>query len=411
MRNHKEQFPIIKFHAYRDEWKQHKLGEVFEQTVEYVDPYEQNLELWSVTVESGLTPKEERYNREFLVKKSDKFKKLYPEEIVYNPMNITIGAVGFNNAGKEVAVSGYYVTMKMKSKFSNKFFSAWLSCPKAIRLYKIYSTGSLIERQRVQFPTLSDIKDYFPTLDEQSAIGSLFRTLDDLLTSYKDNLANYQSLKATMLSKMFPKAGQRVPEIRLDGFEGEWEVLQLSDICQKVTEKNKDNNFNETFTNSAEFGIISQRDFFEKDISNEKSLNTYYVVRNNDFVYNPRISNYAPVGPVKRNKLGRTGVMSPLYFVFRITNSNIDLNFLETFFNTNTWHKFMKLNGDSGARADRFAIKDSTFLTMPIAFPSLPEQQAIGAYFSNLDNLINSHQEKISQLETLKKKLLQDMFV
>ena len=260
-------------------------------------------------------------------------------------------------------------------------------------------------------PQLGNYKVYHPEIDEQSAIGSLFRTLDDLLASYKDNLANYQSLKATMLSKMFPKAGQTVPEIRLDGFKGKWEELQLSDICQKVTEKNKDNKFNETFTNSAEFGIINQRDFFEKDISNEKSLNRYYVVRNNDFVYNPRISNYAPVGPIKRNKLGRTGVMSPLYFVFRIINSNIDLNFLETFFDTNTWHKFMKLNGDSGARADRFAIKDSVFLTMPIAFPSLPEQQAIGAYFSNFDNLINSHQEKISQLETLKKKLLQDMFI
>ena len=260
-------------------------------------------------------------------------------------------------------------------------------------------------------PQLGNYKVYHPEIDEQSAIGSLFRTLDDLLASYRENLASYQSLKTTMLSKMFPKAGQTVPEIRLDGFEGEWEVVQLSNICQKVTEKNKDNNFNETFTNSAEFGIISQRDFFEKDISNEKSLNAYYVVRNNDFVYNPRISNYAPVGPVKRNKLGRTGVMSPLYFVFRITNSNIDLNFLETFFNTNTWHKFMKLTGDSGARADRFAIKDSTFLTMPIAFPSLPEQQAISAYFSNLDNLINFYQEKISQLETLKKKLLQDMFI
>ena len=255
------------------------------------------------------------------------------------------------------------------------------------------------------------IKVNVPNVQEQSAIGSLFRTLDDLLASYKDNLASYQSLKATILSKMFPKAGQTVPEIRLDGFDDEWEVVQLSDICQKVTEKNKDNNFNETFTNSAEFGIINQRDFFEKDISNEKSLNTYYVVRNNEFVYNPRISNYAPVGPVKRNKLGRTGVMSPLYFVFRIINSNIDLNFLETFFNTNIWHKFMKLNGDSGARADRFAIKDSIFLTMPIAFPSHFEQQAIGSYFSNLDNLIVAHQEKISQLETLKKKLLQDMFI
>ena len=260
-------------------------------------------------------------------------------------------------------------------------------------------------------PQLGNYKVYHSEIEEQSAIGSLFRTLDDLLASYKDNLANYQSLKATMLSKMFPKAGQTVPEIRLNGFEGEWKEVQLSDICKKVIEKNKDNDFIETFTNSAEFGIINQRDFFDKDISNEKSLNTYYVVRNNDFVYNPRISNYAPVGPVKRNKLGRTGVMSPLYFVFRVVNSDIDLDFLETFFDTNIWHKFMKLNGDSGARADRFAIRDSIFLKMPIVFPSIPEQQAIGSYFSNLDNLINSHQEKISQLETLKKKLLQDMFI
>lgn len=291
----------------------------------------------------------------------------------------------------------------------NEFIFQLLSRMKQFNYWSKLSTGSTFES--INSSDIKSTEIYLPSPDEQTAIGSLFRNLDDLLASYKDNLANYQSLKATMLSKMFPKAGQTVPEIRLDGFEGEWKVVQLSDICQKVTEKNKDNSFNETFTNSAEFGIISQRDFFEKDISNEKSLNTYYVVRNNDFVYNPRISNYAPVGPVKRNKLGRTGVMSPLYFVFRITNSNIDLNFLETFFNTNTWHKFMKLNGDSGARADRFAIKDSTFLTMPITFPSLPEQQAIGSYFSNLDNLINSHQEKISQLETLKKKLLQDMFI
>ena len=290
------------------------------------------------------------------------------------------------------------------------FLATLLRSPKIFNELTSLSSGGTAKG--ISQKSLSNLKVCLPTsLEEQSAIGSLFRTLDDLLSSYKDNLANYQSLKATMLSKMFTKAGQTVPEIRLDGFEGEWEELQLSDICQKVTEKNKDNKFNETFTNSAEFGIINQRDFFEKDISNEKSLNTYYVVRNNDFVYNPRISNYAPVGPIKRNKLGRTGVMSPLYFVFRIIDSNIDLNFLETFFDTNTWHKFMKLNGDSGARADRFAIKDSVFLTMPIAFPSLPEQQAIGAYFSNLDNLINSYQEKISQLETLKKKLLQDMFI
>ena len=285
----------------------------------------------------------------------------------------------------------------------NEFIFQLLSRMKQFNYWSKLSTGSTFES--INSSDIKSTEIFLPSPEEQSAIGTLFRTLDDLLSSYKDNLTNYQSLKATMLSKMFPKAGQSVPEIRLNGFEGEWKEVQLSDICKKVIEKNKDNDFIETFTNSAEFGIINQ------DISNEKSLNTYYVVRNNDFVYNPRISNYAPVGPVKRNKLGRTGVMSPLYFVFRVVNSNIDLDFLETFFDTNIWHKFMKLNGDSGARADRFAIRDSIFIKMPIVFPSITEQQAIGAYFSNLDNLINSYQEKISQLETLKKKLLQDMFI
>ncbi|MDK6636099.1 restriction endonuclease subunit S [Streptococcus mitis] len=308
----------------------------------------------------------------------------------------------------EIVVHGGFMLLFKTEQ--NYFVNAWMSSNEYKRVLQFVQGGNGAIGN-LSSAILKSMKMSVPFLPEQSAIGLLFRTLDKLLAGYKDNLANYQSLKSTMLSKMFPKAGQTVPEIRLDGFEGEWKEVQLSDICEKVIEKNKDNNFNETFTNSAEFGIINQRDFFDKDISNEKSLNTYYVVRNNDFVYNPRISNYAPVGPVKRNRLGRTGVMSPLYFVFRVVNLNIDLDFLETFFNTNTWHKFMKLNGDSGARADRFAIKDSIFLQMPIVLPSISEQQAIGAYFSNLDDLINSHQEKISQLETLKKKLLQDMFI
>ena len=308
----------------------------------------------------------------------------------------------------EIVVHGGFMLLFKTEQ--NYFVNAWMSSNEYKRVLQFVQGGNGAIGN-LSSAILKSMKMSVPFLPEQSAIGSLFSTLDDLLAGYKDNLTNYQSLKSTMLSKMFPKAGQTVPEIRLDGFEGKWKEVQLSDICKKVIEKNKDNNFNETFTNSAEFGIINQRDFFDKDISNEKSLNTYYVVRNNDFVYNPRISNYAPVGPVKRNKLGRTGVMSPLYFVFRVVNLNIDLDFLETFFNTNTWHKFMKLNGDSGARADRFAIKDSIFLQMPIVLPSISEQQAIGAYFSNLDNLIATHQDKISQLETLKKKLLQDMFI
>ena len=67
--------PAIRFQGFTDDWEQRKLGEVFFQTSKYVNPKESNLELWSLTVENGLTPKTERYNREFLVKKEDQFKK------------------------------------------------------------------------------------------------------------------------------------------------------------------------------------------------------------------------------------------------------------------------------------------------------------------------------------------------
>ena len=86
---------------------------------------------------------------------------------------------------------------------------------------------------------LKAVKLFYPSYEEQSAIGSLFRTIDDLLASYKNNLANYQSLKATMLSKMFPKAGQTVPEIRLDGFERKWEKKKLIDLVSPVSRKVK----------------------------------------------------------------------------------------------------------------------------------------------------------------------------
>ena len=100
-----------------------------------------------------------------------------------------------------------------------------------------------IERQKAPGGTiktitkesLSDFKVSIPDYMEQKAIGSLFRNLDDLLASYKDNLGNYQSLKETMLSKMFPKAGQTVPEIRLDGFEGEWKLYDLKSRAETIT--------------------------------------------------------------------------------------------------------------------------------------------------------------------------------
>jgi type I restriction enzyme S subunit len=164
----------------------------------------------------------------------------------------------------------------------------------------------------------------------------------------------------------------------------------LGEISDKVTEKNAGRQYVETFTNSAEFGVISQKDFFDHSISKIDSLDGYYIVRSEDFVYNPRISVTAPVGPVNRNKLGRNGVMSPLYTVFRL--HDVDNTYLEHFFKSRYWHAYMNFNGDSGARSDRFSIKDDLFFQMPIPTPHIEEQRKIGKYLTSLDNLITLHQ-------------------
>lgn len=199
-----------------------------------------------------------------------------------------------------------------------------------------------------------------------------------------------------------------MPSIRFGGFDNDWEQRKLSEIADKVTEKNAGLHYIETFTNSAEFGIISQRDFFDHDIAKMSSLGGYYIVRNEDFVYNPRISTSAPVGPINRNKLGRIGVMSPLYTVFR--PHDIDTTYLEYFFKSKYWHSFMNFNGDSGARSDRFSIKDSVFFEMPIPLPYIEEQRKIGEHLTQLDHLITLHQRKYEKLQAFKVSMLEKMF-
>ena len=249
-----------------------------------------------------------------------------------------------------------------------------------------------------------------PSVEEQEKIGEYFANLDQLITLHQRKCDETKQLKKFMLQKMFPKNGEKNPEIRFEGFTDDWEQRKLGEVSSKITKKNQDIVVDEVFTNSAEYGIISQRDFFDKDIANFENIDGYYIVEPNDFVYNPRISTTAPFGPIKRNKLERTGAMSPLYYVFR--PHDIDLSYLECFFQTSCWHTFMRFNGNTGARSDRFAITDKVFDEMPISMPQdIEEQQKIGSYFSSLDNLITLHQRKCEKLKELKKYMLQNMFV
>ena len=222
---------------------------------------------------------------------------------------------------------------------------------------------------------------YLPSLFEQEQIGAFFKLLDNLITLHQRQSFSHSTPDISLSVQLIHPF-----------YTSSWEQRKLSEITDKVTEKNAGLQYVETFTNSAEFGIISQRDFFDHDIAKLGSLDGYYIVKNEDFVYNPRISTSAPVGPINRNKLGRTGVMSPLYTVFR--PHDIDTTYLEYFFKCGYWHSFMNFNGDSGARSDRFSIRDNVFFQMPIPIPDIDEQRKIGELLTCLDNLITLHQRK-----------------
>lgn len=188
----------------------------------------------------------------------------------------------------------------------------------------------------------------------------------------------------------------------------DWEQRKLGEISNKINEKNIDNSISNVLTNSATRGIVEQNKYFDKDIANSKNITGYYIVHVHDFVYNPRISNSAPYGPIKQNLI-KTGIMSPLYYCFRILDG-YNTDFLSYLFDSSVWHRFMFQNGNTGARSDRFAIKDSTFAKMNLNIPSIEEQKKIATLFSSIIRTINLQQRKLDQLNTLQKALLEKMF-
>ncbi len=198
-----------------------------------------------------------------------------------------------------------------------------------------------------------------------------------------------------------------IPKLRFSEFNEEWEIIKLQDLAIRITEKNRDNKIQTVLTNSATKGIVSQADYFDRDIANKNNLDGYYIVNIGDYVYNPRISKYAPVGPIKKNNLV-LGLMSPLYSVFRF-NTNED-EFFENYFETTAWHKYMKSVANYGARHDRMNISNSDFFKMSIPIPSLSEQQKIVSFLSAVDDKLQQLTKKKELLEEYKKGLMQKIF-
>lgn len=291
----------------------------------------------------------------------------------------------------------------IKSKEDGVFLSYYLNNTKKIDIARLSQGISVVHLYSNQLKTL---KLNLPSKQEQEKIASFLTQVDtkiEQLTKKGKLLSDY---KKGIMQKIFSQ------EIRFQDEDGKdypkWEEKKLEDLAIKKNIKNKNTLIKTVFTNSAEFGIVNQQDYFDKDIANQNNLDGYYVVEKDDFVYNPRISSFAPVGPMKRNKIGQ-GVMSPLYIVLEIEEDYRD--FYEFYFETTLWYRYMNQIANYGVRHDRMNITNSDLLKMPLPFPCLGEQIKIASFLSSINEKIEEEQKILDKTKKFKTGLLQQMFV
>ena len=250
-------------------------------------------------------------------------------------------------------------------------------------------------------------------LEEQKKIGDYFRSLDHLITLHQRKCDETKKLKKCMLQKMFPKEGEKVPEIRFSGFTGDWKQRKLGEIVNRITRKNSKLISELPLTISAQQGLIDQNEFFDKRVAS-KDVSGYYLIKNGEFAYNRSTSNDAPWGAIKRLDRYENGVLSTLYIVFEIKDETlVNSDFLVAYYNTNLWHKGIHEIAAEGARNHGLLnIAPTDFFKTKLKLPAdIEEQQEIGEYFKKIDSLTTFHQQKCDELKNIKKFMLQNMFV
>ena len=248
-----------------------------------------------------------------------------------------------------------------------------------------------------------------PSIEEQKKIGSFFEQLDNLITLHQRELDSLKKLKKSLLQKMFPKNGEKIPELRFPEFTGDWEQRKLKEITSRV--QGNDGRVNlQTLTISAGNGWMKQEDRFSANIAGKEQKN-YTLLKKGELAYNHGNSKLAKFGAVFELKDFDEALVPRVYHSFRVNNKT-NSSFIEYMFATKLPDKELGKLVSSGARMDGLLnIGYEDFVGINITVPSLEEQQKIAYHFRKLDEVITLHQRELDTLKKLKKGLLQNMFV
>ena len=387
------------------QWSQKKCGDLLtERNVQH--PQSEEYPLVSFTIEDGVTPKTERYERESLVagdKNAKKYKETRLNDIVYNPANLKFGAIARNKYGNAV-FSPIYVTFDVNENFAvPEFMEVLVSKKDFIQDALQYQKGTVYERMSVCSTDFLNLDVKIPSVAEQRQIGSIFERLDALISQHYHKYESLVAVKKAMLEKMFPKEGKTIPEIRFAGFTDPWEQRKLSDLIIEYKEAVDSDCTLPVLTSSKTEGVVLQEEHFGRvqnhDITGYNILPRNYCTYRNrsdgvDFTFNI-------------NRCCDKGIISKFYPVFYGNNSDIFFISMVLNYCDEVVHEIAYTCTGTGQKVLSFLDLQK----MNIRVPSYDEQKKISQYFEQLDNLITLHQRKCEVFKNLKSALLNKMFV
>ncbi|MRY78418.1 hypothetical protein GKD60_01865 [Parabacteroides distasonis] len=392
--------PHLRFPEFSGEWKKHSLGEIGETiiglTYKPSDVVDNNgiIVFRSSNIKNGMID----YSDLVRVNKHIKDKIITKEnDILVCARNGSQRLIGKNAIIKQEDANNTFGAFMMVYRANDNPFILPLLSTK-----KYFSQVGENLGARINQITTSDFNGfefYFPENHaERTKIAELFRLLDERIATQNKIIEDLKKLKCAIIDYTFDNKTQ-----------SHRKRILLSDVSAKITRRNTDNqNFN-VLSNSANQGIIPQNEVFDREIANENNTSNYFVISQNDFVYNPRKSVTAPYGPINRYNGETNGVISPLYLCFRCYG--IDVEYLGWYFKSDSWHKYVYQNGDTGVRHDRVSIKDEIFFSMPLYLHSTEEQMEIAKRLNKIESFVSQEEKYLFLLRSQKLYLLQQMFI
>jgi len=301
-------------------------------------------------------------------------------------------------------VNQHVCIIRTIDNYNPRFIQPFLSSKKGQEIFKSLQTGS--GREGLNFESIKNIKLSYPSLEEQSKVSLFISHLDNRIQTQKKIIEQLETLMQGWRERIF---SQKVRFKSDENRFSSWEIKKLKDISIRVTTKNKESNKN-VLTISAQYGLISQLDFFSKSVS-AKNIDNYYLLEKNDFAYNKSYSNGYPMGAIKKLINYETGVVSTLYICFRFHNY-INSEYMKHYFDSGCHNVEIEKIAQEGARNHGLLnISITDFFDINISLPPREEQTKISNFLSSSQEKIEMEKQILQKLELQKKFLLANLFV